>query len=632
MDWKTSLSLKITMEPIMRVNDNLPPAFNTWTGTFLLPFFFLLPVFLLANSPGEHQKQMDSISRSLERSTAIAEKLELYSAAASFCKRHENNRRRSDSLLQRAILIAEESGSTAFKRQAYQNYLQHCIFGQRGEKIDLVIEKLDQLLDKTGNTSEKLDALETLCLACENSGADCGMLYADKFMLLAGNQNLRDQIRANMLKGICLSNNKEWALAYSFLSKAELLVLELKDPLDPVVDRLYSTLADFYYSIKEYDLSMQYLKKEAKLRVQNAAFSELDKKYLEMEILVLNSQQDPKFPARKKTLELIDYANKHQLAEFRDELLTFYRRHLINNEDFDGLHEIYAERMPEELENIGKQSPYLQITIRAYLAESEKELGSAESYWRQALNTLAQSEHVEKRGFAHYRFGQFYLRNNMTNQAIAELEQAMDLSEKFEYQPFKEEFDQKVSALLMKAYERQGNYEASKKYTDIYHVNQDRIKERFDKDLIIQYGIQQRLIEDRKEELKSYEKKNKHRLQYWMIFIIVIIMLLVMIAVSSMTVPEWLIQMMAFFSILAMTEFVLLLIDKQVYPFTRGEPIRKFIVKVAILTILFPLHHLIEHKVTEYMLNNNIIGKPKWSKIKKALSHLWPWLSEEKRH
>lgn len=613
-------------------NDTPSRTWPAWFRFLITPALFFLSSPAQAASPVPHQKKMDSLSLSLEQSKALDEKLDLYSKAADLCKRHENNRQRSDSLLQRAILLAEESGNTDYKRKAYKNYLEHCIFGQRGDKIDLVIEKLDQLLDKTSNTDEKLDALETLCLACEKSGADCGMLYADKFMLLASNQSLRDQIRANILKGICLSNNKEWALAYSFLSKGELLSLELKDPKDPVIDRLYSSLADFYYSIKEYDLSLQYLKKEAKLREESASFSELDKKYLEMEILVLNTKQNPAFPARKKTMELLDYADQQHLAEFKDELLTFYRSVLIDREDFNGLHEIYAEKMPDALEQIGEQSNYLQTTIKAYLAESEGRLDAAENLWVQALSMLSASENLEKLGYGHYRFGQFYLRNQLETAAISELEKAMQHSEKFEYQPFKEEFDKKVSALLMKAHENQGNYEASKKYTDIYHVNQDRIKERFDKDLIIQYGIQQRLLEDKKEELKASEKKNKHRLQYWIIFIIVIIMLLILIAVSSMTVPEWLIQMMAFFSILAMVEFVLLLIDKQVYPITQGEPIKKFLVKLAILTVLFPLHHLIEHKVTEYMLNNNIIGKPKWSKIKKSLSHLWPWLSEEKKH
>lgn len=620
------------METILRGNDKDPLTLPEWSRQFLFSVLFFLPLFAEAFPPGNYQKQMDSISMSLEQSTDLNEKLTLYSKAAEQCKRHENNRQRSDSLLQRAILLAEESGNTDYKRQAYQNYLEHCIFGQRGEKIDLVIEKLDQLLDKTSNTTEKLDALETLCLACEKSGSDCGMLYADKFMLLASDQNLKHQIRANILKGICLSNKKEWALAYSFLSKAELLSLELKDPQDPVVDRLFSTLAEFYYSIKEYDLSLEYRKKEAKLRSKNEAFSELDKKYLEMEILVLNTKQSPEFPARKKTMELLQYADDHQLAEFKDELLTFYRSVLINREDFNGLHEIYAKRMPEALEEIGRQSPYLQTTIKAYLAESEGHLDSAMTLWQQALAMLSESENLEKRAYAHYRFGQFYLRNKQEKAAIAELEKAMRLSEQFEYQPFKEEFDNKVSALLMKAYENQGNYAQSKKYTDIYHLNKEHLNDRFDKDLIIQYGIQQRQLEDKKEELKAYEKKNKHRLQYWIIFIVVIIMLLVMIAVSSMTVPAWLIQMMAFFSILAMVEFVLLLIDKQVYPITQGEPIKKFFVKLAILTFLFPLHHLIEHKVTEYMLHNNIIGKPKWSKIKKSLSHLWPWLSEEKKH
>ena len=624
--------MKNIMKMILRGNDIPSLTIPGWTGQFLLPVLLFLPFFTEASPPGNYQKQMDSISLSLEQSTDINEKLALYSQAAAQCKRHENNRQRSDSLLQRAILLAEESGNTDYKRQAYQNYLEHCIFGQRGEKIDLVIDKLDQLLDKTSNTSEKLDALEILCLACENSGSDCGMLYADKFMLLAGNQRLRDQIRANILKGICLSNNKEWALAYSFLSKAELLSMELKDPHDPVIDRLYSTLAEFYYNIKEYDLSLQYRKKESKLRAENEAFSELDKKYLEMEILVLNTKQSPEFPARKKTMELLQYADDHQLAEFKDELLTFYRSVLIDREDFNGLHEIYSALMPEALEEIGAQSPYLQTTIKAYLAESEGQLDSAMMLWQQALGMLSESANPEKRGYAHYRFGQFYLRNNQEEAAIAELEKAMRLSEQFEYQPFKEEFDKKVSALLMKAYENQGNYAQSKKYTDIYHLNQERLNERFDRDLIIQYGIQQRLMEDKKEELKASEKKSKHRLQYWIIFIIVIILLLILIAVSSMTVPEWLIQMMAFFSILAMVEFVLLLIDKQVYPITQGEPIKKFLVKLAILTVLFPMHHLIEHKVTEYMLNNNIIGKPNWSKIKKSLSHLWPWLSEDKNH
>ncbi len=132
-------------------------------------------------------------------------------------------------------------------------------------------------------------------------------------------------------------------------------------------------------------------------------------------------------------------------------------------------------------------------------------------------------------------------------------------------------------------------------------------------------------------EKKAAEKKRKHNMQYAIIIVAIMSSFLILILVSSMKVPEWLIDLLGFFSILFLFEFITILLDHEIHHLTHGEPLKIFICKIAILTLLFPLHHFIESSVTDYMKKNKLIGRVTWLSFKKGLAKIWPWLAPKHR-
>lgn len=595
----------------------------------LILLSFLFQTELYSKGPDQLIKHLLD---SLQQTEQVTQRIDLYHNIADQYLLYYNDLQTADSILQIAIKEAEATTDDEIIAYSYINYLKIQIRGLYSEQALMINQKLKDLVNRLENQDLKFDALSVICKSCENLGQECGISYADKVLLQAVNSvDPKKLIEANLLKAKCFKNRNQWDLAYSYYAEAELQILNLNEADQKIEKRkLYRDLSEFFNLINEYDLAIEYKDKEIELIKYQDPVNNFDKNWAMLEKLILSVKRDNNLPIKKKVFKFLDFAKEHHYKELSDYVLSFYRKHLIENQDFKGFKEVYQDRYPEELVTIQKVSEYRYNSIMAYINEANNRIDSAEYYWNKALSIAEIQNAAARVGFSNFRFGQFYLRNGQTEKALEKLENAYTTMDDMDIEGYKEEFKKEVAEVLKEAYLAIGDYKQAHKYTTDYYYYCERVDKRLNKDLIVQHGIQQNKLVVKKAELKSYAKKKKHKLQYWIIFIVVIIMLLILIAVGSMTVPAWLIQMMAFFSILAMVEFVLLLIDKQVYPFTGGEPLKKFFVKLAILTVFFPLHHLIEHKVTEYMLNNNIVGKPNWGKIKKSLSHLWPWLSDDK--
>jgi hypothetical protein len=54
---------------------------------------------------------------------------------------------------------------------------------------------------------------------------------------------------------------------------------------------------------------------------------------------------------------------------------------------------------------------------------------------------------------------------------------------------------------------------------------------------------------------------------------------------------------LGFFSFIFFFEFIILIADQQIHHATHGEPWKILAIKVVLIAILLPLHHLIEKKV-----------------------------------
>lgn len=537
----------------------------------------------------------------------------------------------AEKYLQEAVKIAELSESTELKRFAYTRYLSTPEIGQFPEKTMSVISKLKALAEVMNDKEAMFECWKVIGKSCKDNDLPCGDEYADKALIIAANTSSRVQMmEANILKAMVACSENQWHLAFNFFAEAELQVPYLDvAPNTITLQWLYREMAHFFKQLGDMEQAKSYHQKLMELMQMSSSVDSVALAFQELISLEYSYRRDPTFPVIPALDGILQFAVENDLGRLKHFTLSFYRTYLIEREDLSGFRHLFLDKAPNALKDLRKNSEYHFHSIQAFLMESEGKVDSARVQWGLALNALETDPNSYLQAHGEFRMAQFYLRNKERAQATKHLENAFQIAGTFADIGHSETLRKQISHYLKNTYESMGDFESALKYGNLYHEYDHLSQQRLDKNLIVRLGVHERELDARIQEIKDHEKKLKYNLQYWIILILVFALFLVLIIASSMRVPKWVIQMIAFFSILAMVEFILILLDKQVMYVTQGAPLGKFFFKVGILTFLYPLHHLIEHKVTDYMLKHQLFGKPSWKDFKKSLGHLWPWLRDD---
>ena len=129
-------------------------------------------------------------------------------------------------------------------------------------------------------------------------------------------------------------------------------------------------------------------------------------------------------------------------------------------------------------------------------------------------------------------------------------------------------------------------------------------------------------IELRKEEERLEEKNRTNNLQYMGMSIVAASILLVLLLLGLVKAKPWLIRVMNFFSFIFIFEFIILLADHPIHAVTNGDLWKILLIKIGLIAILYPLHHLIEKKVSHALINKKISlasGIKRLKKIKTSI-------------
>jgi hypothetical protein len=271
-----------------------------------------------------------------------------------------------------------------------------------------------------------------------------------------------------------------------------------------------------------------------------------------------------------------------------------------------------------------KEQLPLYYIIKAYLKEEQEEADSSKYYF-----LLAESEALKKNNDIYEsnfykRYGEFLLRNNYTEEALEKFKLAYQKAASQNYLDYMLE----TSTLIEQVSVQLNDFKSAYDFGKIHNELLIKKSQAFFEDNLLQMELksqtrQKEILAEKREE----EKRRKFNLQYAIIIIAIMLLFLLLILASSLTVPEWLIEMLGFFSILFLFEFIIILLDHRIHHATHGEPLKIFLIKIGILTFLFPFHHFVETKITNYMKKHKMIGNVSRGSIKKTLSVLWPWMT-----
>ena len=598
---------------------------------FLCCVLFSMPVWLCAQLT---VIPADSFQAAVSQSNTPESKVDALHQWALYEIEHSYKLEVASGLLMRAISTAELEGNSRLTVDAYLYFLRAPEIAASSAESPAVIQKLSKLAEVLDDDDQRFEAWKALCLACDARGLACAEEYAEKAVLSATRSKiLVHEVEADILKGLIFCNNNYWELAYSFFSNAAIRLLDLS-PADRLVTErwLFNEMAHFFKSIGDPEMSAKYNLDARKALIAIDPSDSLALAFNTLNHIEFKYLGDHSYPVNAGVEELLDFADRHQLERLKHYTLSFYRTCLIEREDLEGIRSLFMIKQPKALPELEQRSRFHYHSILAYIEEARADIPAADVQWQQAMSLTKEEDNVYQQLHAALRYAQFLVRNDREGPAATVLETALETLNQLSDESLTETFRRDASRVLLGIYSRSGQTEKALKYAMMHHEYDIKTQQRLDKSLIIKQGAHEHEMNQRIAEIKEYEKKRKHNLQYWIILILVFALFLALVIASSLRVPKWVIQVTAFFSILAMVEFVLILLDKQVMAITGGQPLGKFFIKVGILTFLYPLHHLIEHQVTEYMLRNKLLGKPRWTDFKKALGRLWPWMRDEDEH
>jgi len=120
---------------------------------------------------------------------------------------------------------------------------------------------------------------------------------------------------------------------------------------------------------------------------------------------------------------------------------------------------------------------------------------------------------------------------------------------------------------------------------------------------------------DNQNQRDEAERRASHNIQYMGITagLATIFILLVLMGVFSSSAVV--IRGLGFFAFIFFFEFLILLFDNYIHELTHGEPWKVLSIKIVLIGMLLPLHHYVEHKVVNHLLQRKKMRFLKWKKV-----------------
>ena len=244
--------------------------------------------------------------------------------------------------------------------------------------------------------------------------------------------------------------------------------------------------------------------------------------------------------------------------------------------------------------------------IHAEMGTIYSKLGNeklAEEYFRLSfqLNTEVNDQRLLARGYT--EFAEHFYRFHHLDSAIQYATNGLQKDKQYGF------FVQQLAAstLLSKLYSEKNKIDSAYKYQQIMIETRDSLfsNEKLNRLQTLEFNEQLREQEQQAEALKAAEE-HKRNLQYAAIAVgIITFIILFFVFSTSIIVKEKFISFFGILGLLAVFEFINLLIHPYLETFTNNSPVWMLLILIGIGALLVPLHHKMEHWIKEKMVEKN---------------------------
>jgi len=522
---------------------------------------------------------------------------------AQACHLQNNDPAMADSLLRIAISLAEMTYKNELILQAYNDYIECMDMGQFDKTRLTYAMKAMQISNSCKDNRLLWRTYHNIAEVYQ------AMYLYDKALDFSyKSYNIADYLRNDTLRarsylsiGNSLRKNNNFVEAFRNYLQALNIAEVLKDYT--LLDQCYKVLSKFYNLSKNYDKAIEFKLKQGALIRNQTEIDSLKLMYnqFELEEINFNSHRT----ANETSLELIiSYAMKHQEERLKYFVFSLYRSYLINNDKFGKLRALYLDRFPAELTRLLSQDSSMYFRVRALIAEDQHLYDSAYYYFGKAAQLIDQNSNKELKATFYLRYGQYLVRRENQSQAIVMFTKAFQYAN----EGHNLEFAIKASSQLQAVYESLKDYQQAFYFAKRTLALSDSLELITKKDDLLLMDIDNATTQ-REEALQrqARETQRNHNIQYTAIIILMIVIFIILILLGSLHVPRWVIEFLGFISFIFLFEFIVLIADHKIEEITHGEPWKVLAIKIVLIGILMPLHHLVERRMIAYLLNKKLL-------------------------
>lgn len=540
------------------------------------------------------EKKLESANKGKETIAALGE-------LATYYVDWEANYIAADSLLKVGIELAELSYDNIQLVEAYSNYLIIMDDYSYSSSISEIIDKLE-------NYGSQLRLPADIW--------KCKIALAKGYLLIFKMEQARDFSYQALTTAIQLKDQQMTAKTHLVVGDIQqkmnnnvesirnfLDALTIAESTQDVVLKMdcYNNLSKFYNLIKAYDKSIQYKLKE--LGIAENATNQDSLRIMtlkcDLEVIAFNNRT----LNEKQLYKIIDFAKRNDLPKLKRNGLVIFRSHLIKQNDFSQLYNLFHKNYPEELEYIKVNDTTTYYRLEAFFREHDGEIDSAMKYYEMAAYRIDNSKDKLRRSSFYLRYGDFLERRGLAEKAIEQFQKAYSVASSLPYYEFMLDATNK----LEKNYLSQGDYLNAYKYSQTNRNIADSLSNMVQKEelQLIEIENEEVLREQRLEKSKE-ETRRRNNIQYTAITIIIASAFLLLLILGGFKVSPTMIQMVGFVCFIFFFEFLILLFDTWIHHLTHGEPWKILGIKILLMCGLLPLHHMVEKRIIHYLINNKM--------------------------
>lgn len=443
---------------------------------------------------------------------------------------------------------------------------------------------------------------EVLNFYKENASA-CAIAEKEyHFAHLANNKKFVTQ--ALFSKGKCFEVKGNKNEAFKSYLDAYYFSLELNDKL--LIENSLSNISGFFAKNELYTKAAKYKLQQLDFYTNNT--KPIDSVHYFTLLYELSDHlydNDQIKEAKVYSDKVFSYSIRHNNRSLLLSQLSIVGSNFSENNNFNGLIELYTIYFPSELDSLRQNNPVPYYRIRSLIHEQKGQTALAIAYLDSAHQLLNAAEFVPlKVSIFNIRKAEFFLRHNMPKEAITCLQRAHEITIPKAYYPFLKLIAQDLDT----AYAQTGNYKSAHYYRGLTLAYADSLRQMLDNDAIVLLELEN--VEKQKELMQIQHEalvNRKHNLQYMLIVILIATSFIVLIVFSSVKIPDIVIRGLGYFVFIFFFEFIILLADNKIHHMTHGEPLKIMGLKIILIGALLPLHHWVEHKVVHYLLHHHIL-------------------------